>query len=204
MARSKNSPQLKNRHKAVVAAPEHPWDRQPGEPDSSWANFLAYRDMPPAVRSQEKAAHKVGKNPQTIGCQSQRWDWVARVRACDMWKDKQTQIAEIQSIQDMRRRHIQMAMSFQGAAALALNKIIQAEREGSALTLKPGEVKELAELGIKIERLNRGEPETITEDRVVPDAKPSTPNILHDYTKLSRDELRELRALVTRARHGRK
>jgi hypothetical protein len=190
--------------------PEHPWERQIGETDSAWEAFAAYRDMGPGERSHGKLSQKFGKTPENFGRWSIAWQWVARCHAYDSWRDREQRKVEMEAVKDMRRRHIQMAMSFQGAAALALNKIIAAEKavvrnaDGTTspapLTLKPGEVKELADLGIKLERLNRGEPETITEERIVPDAEPSG-SVVHNYTRLSREELKALRGLVDKARH---
>ena len=109
------------------------------------------------------------------------WHWVERSHAFDAWRDKEAQKADIAEIQAMRKRHINMAMSLQGTAATALQKILRAEQQPQRdaagnvimgadgkpvlgpLTLKPSEVRDLAELGMKIERLNRGEPETISE-----------------------------------------
>lgn len=168
--RARTAPE--KRPKGKVPEPENLWDRYPDETDSAWGNFLVYRAMEPVDRSIVKAAIKAGRNPSTFEAHSQRYSWVVRVRAYDQWRDRQAQMAEIEAVQEMKKRHIQMAMSFQGAAALALNKIIAAEQQKGkdgkpgALTLKPTEVKELAELGMKIERLNRGEPESIQEQKV--------------------------------------
>lgn len=165
------------------AAPEHPWDRQVEETDAAWAGFVGYRDLGPAERSLVKAARNVGKHPRVFEEWSQKWDWVARCHAFDAFMDRRKREADLAEIEAMRRRHIQMAMSLQGAAALALNKIVAAEHEPlrdekgkilvdekgkpllGPLTLKPSEVRDLAELGVKLERLNRGEPDSIQEQR---------------------------------------
>jgi hypothetical protein len=181
-----------------------PWDRAAGEGDSAFAAFVAYRDLPRGSRSMESAANERRKGGAKASLSvfekfSRKWAWQARVLAYDRWVDRQVKASEIEAIKEMRRRHINMAMSFQGAAALALNKIIQAEKSGAQLTLKPSEVRDLAELGLKVERLNRGEPEAIVEERVVPDAEPSGP-VQQSYAKLSREELIALRGLVDKAR----
>lgn len=194
--------------------PEFPWERQPGETDSAWAAFVVYRDDGPGERSLAKLGRKFGKNKENFERWSSTWDWVARVRAYDVFLDRKKREKDLAEVEAMRVRHIDFAMTLQGAAALALNKIVAAERakdeKGQPLPviLSPHEVKELAELGLKVERLNRGEPESIVEDRIVPDAEPSTPRALYDYSSLTRDELRSLRTLVEKARqeggeHGR-
>lgn len=199
-------PKKPGRIKIVIPPPEHPWDRQPGETDHAWPTFVAYRDQPPGERSLAKLAQRFDKSRQFLGQWSSKWEWVARCHAYDAWRDRQARAAEAAAVKAMRERHIQMAMSFQGAAALALNKIIAAEKtlgpdgKPGPLTLKPSEVKDLAELGVKLERLNRGEPEAIVEERVVPNAEPSTPHVVHDFSGLTRDELKAMRALADKAR----
>lgn len=198
---------LKKRKVVEPQRPEHPWERQPGESDTAWVAFAAYRDMGPNDRSHAKLAAKFGKHRQNFVRWSAQWDWVARCAAYDSWVDKQAKVVEIEAIKDMRKRHVQMAMTLQGAAALALNKIIAAERQvvtnpdgttsPAPLTLKPSEVKELAELGTKLERLTRGEPGEIEVAKI--DVAGPAP-IVHDYSSLSSEELRTLRALVRKAR----
>lgn len=183
--------------------PERPWERQRAEPDCAWEGFVAYRELGPGHRSLSAAAAKMGKKSSTLERWSRNWDWVARCHAYDVWVDRETKLAEITAIKDMRRRHIEFAMSFQGAAALALNKIIAAEKartedgKPGPLTLKPTEVKELAELGLRLERLNRGEPSEI--EKLTIDAPPAS---VLDYSALSMEELRTLRALTLKARGG--
>lgn len=166
--------------------PDNPWDRLREESDKAWASFVTYRDMPPLERSVRRTSRIIGLRPPTIHAQASKFSWIARARAYDVWKDRQAQIAEIEAITEMKKRHISIAMNLQGAAALALQKIIAAEKtlgpdgRPGPLTLRPSEVKDLAELGMKIERLNRGEPESLQSHRVELEA--------HD----KRQELRKL------------
>jgi len=157
---------LRKNKVAPTSIPEYPWDRQPEEPDRSWVAFVRYRGMGPGSRALARVRKQIGQKDRALEVMSARWDWVARCSAYDIWVDKQAQQAEVAAVKDMRKRHIQMAMSLQGAAALALNKIITAERNGQDLVLRPNEVKELAELGLRIERLNRGEPESTSEVKI--------------------------------------
>lgn len=196
--------------------PEHPWERQPGEGDRAWDAFTTYRDLGPGKRSLQLLVDKCHKGHSNFARWSNLWDWVARCTAFDAWMDRQARLIEIEEIRAMKRRHIEFAMSFQGAAALALNKIIEAEKRprrdangqvvlgpdgkplSGELTLRPNEVKELADLGMRIERLNRGEPTEIEASKV----EIVRPSLVSDYSALSLDELRTLRDLTRKAKAG--
>lgn len=165
------------------ATPEHPWERQIEETDSAWAGFVVYRDLGPAERSAAKAAKNSGKNHRLFEEWCQKWDWVARCHAFDAFMDRKKREADIAAIEEMRKRHIDFSMALQGTSALALNKIMALEKAPlrdhkgkivvdekgkpvlGPLTLKPSEVRDLAELGVKLERLNRGEPDSIQQQK---------------------------------------
>jgi len=178
--------------------PEHAWERQPGEPDTAWVAFVQYRDLGPAERSLARLAQVTNKKRELYGGWCGRWNWVARCAAYDAWLDRQTKLAEIDAIREMKRRHVQIAMTLQGAGALALNKIVAAEKalgpEGQPgpLTLKPAEAMGMVDLGSKLERLSRGEPDSIEVARIE-----SAPAL--DYSLLSNDELRTMIALTRKA-----
>lgn len=176
--------------------PEHPWERQPEEPDTSWDSFVTYRDMGPARRTIAGAGKVLGKSRQTLELMSSKWDWVARCAAHDAWVDRETKLAEIEGLRDMKRRHVELAMELQEAAALGLKKLIAAQKalndDPDAEPLNPRAIRELAELGAKLERLTRGEPDAIAVARVE-----SGP--VQDYSRLSAEQLRTLIDLTRKA-----
>jgi hypothetical protein len=197
--------------------PEHPWERRSIESEEAWAAFVRYRDLPSGVRTLQQVATTLKKTLQIIGRWSSRYQWVERCRAWDAFVDKKKREAEIDAVMDMRKRHIETSMALQGAGALALQKIIASERApqiGSdgqplrgpdgkillaPLVLKPSEARDLIELGMRIERINRGEPEAIVEERVVEDKRPIE-QLVYDYSKLSVEELKALKKLTEKAR----
>lgn len=164
--------------------PPRAWERQPGEPEGAWAAFCIYRDDGPGGRALSIVATNTGvRHPQSIQRMSSRWHWVERVQAWDAEVDRRRREAHLAEVEEMRKRHVQMAIALQGAAGLALAKYVAVERaplvdaEGKAVvgkdgrpvlappSLKPNEAATFADLGTKLERLNKGEPETIEERR---------------------------------------
>jgi hypothetical protein len=161
-----------------------PWEKHPAEKIHHWRWFIVYRDMLP--RSIAGAARKCEKSPSTFEKLSRRWDWRGR---CEAWDEQiavqiSRQIDEMQSeaIEAMRRRHIQLGLGMQTAAAKELQawvakieklaqeakkKAIEEGRDPATAWHDPiltvGELIRLAQEGTAIERLNRGEPTAHTK-----------------------------------------
>lgn len=186
-----------------------PWELQPKETKDAFEAWQIYRDLPPADRTLARVSKELEKSADLVGRWSSANQWVERSRAYDGYLDRQRIEAHVAAIKDMQKRHTEMAMALQGAGALALNKIIQAEKavdkdgKPMPLKLKPGEVRDIIELGTKLERLNRGEPESIQETRVVPDPQVTRApeQLVYDYSKLSVEELRSLKDITNKARN---
>lgn len=187
------------REPSYIDEPEHPWERQPGESDSAWTAFVQYRDLGPAQRSLAKLGQIHGKDRRSYSAWSSERSWVARCAAYDAWVDRQTKLAEIEAIREMKRRHVQLGRDLQEAAALGLKRLISAQKalEGTedpeaSSPLNAKGIRELAELGAKLERLSLGEPDAIEVARIE-----TTPT--QDYSRLSVDELRTLLTLTRKA-----
>lgn len=135
--------------------------------------FTFYRDLPPMERSLETAyrAFKTRKNgaPPAPHIKAdgrfRSWSglyrWVARAQAWDREKDRLNRETELETEREavaaMRKRHISIAQSMQNLAANKLKKMI--DNDGAELSIS-GVAKFFNE-GTKLERLSRGEPDTI-------------------------------------------
>lgn len=144
-----------------------PWERQPGEPPKAYAAFCFYRDLPPAERSLRAVADKVYGNrsdrkrqqvPGQIAKWSTRWRWVERARAWDDEQDRQAREEQVRAVREMRERHAREAVVLQ-QKALARLKAMNPEE------LSPSDVLRYFIEAAKLERISRGEPETIQEQR---------------------------------------
>lgn len=150
-----------------------PWEQQPDESSKAFSAFTFYRDLPPHSRSLETAykAFKARKRGAPIAPHTKAdgrfrgWSgqhrWVARAQAWDREKDRLARDAEIeaerQAVDAMRKRHIGLALSLQNAAANALQDKLAAQ--GGKLT--ESQIVRFLSEGTKLERLSRGEPDTI-------------------------------------------
>jgi hypothetical protein len=155
----------KRRAKTKIEPPENVWDRQIDEGAQAYAAFVTYRGDR-LDRSLSAVRRKHGKNRSVIERWSKEWDWVARCRAFDVFEEKRIRDEESRALADMRRRHIEEALAVQALGGLGLNKLLAKERRNpDEITLTPDQVLKLIEIGTRVERLNRGEPDTVVEQR---------------------------------------
>jgi hypothetical protein len=153
-----------NRHNPI-------YNKQRDETAKAWHAFTIYRDLG-VSRTQIKVAAELGKKPDystVLSRWSTMWSWVERAAAWDAEVDRRKREGDLKAIEKMRERHIQQGMAFQGLAAKSLQKYLKLEDEkgNEAIpTLSPDQVAKLADLGIRLERLNRGEPEKVEEIRL--------------------------------------
>ena len=147
-----------------------PWERQPGESPKAYRAFCIYRDMPPEFRSLRAVADRyyggagggtVTKRlrvPGQIQKWSIQWRWVERARA---WDDEQDRIAREEhrrAIREMRERHAREAVALQ-------QKALERLRSLNPDDLSPRDLLSFIVEAAKLERISRGEPETIQEQR---------------------------------------
>jgi hypothetical protein len=133
-------------------------------------------------RTLAKTTKIVGENKgpsyqSQVEAWSRKHDWRRRCEAWDRYRDQQLQKAEIeerqQAARDMVRRHLGLSAKLQTLAEVELDRWLTAlasddDPEASskkAPTLSPKHIQDLLDYSLKLERLNRGEPESITETR---------------------------------------
>lgn len=153
------------RFQAKLADDRDPWTRQPRESDSAWRAFQTWRDLGPGNRAFAKVVEQTQLKYGTLTTFSYRNRWRERTVAWDAHVDRVKRDADLKAIRDMRERHIKMAQALQG---LGMNEIGKHARKSQESKDKPTiEVRtaaDLAERGLRLERLNRGEPETTHEE----------------------------------------
>jgi hypothetical protein len=151
------------------------YDRQPGEPDKAWKAFTLYRDME-FSRNLREASAKYAKlmglksKPESTHKVFQTWSakysWVFRCSEWDSKLDKRRRQKKILEIEEMKQRHLKLALSMQGLGSIELKKWLEkvrASENQKTVELSTGDIRALVELGIRLERLNRDEPESVTK-----------------------------------------
>lgn len=151
------------------------YDRQQAETDKQWGAFIFYRDMG-GTRTLKAAAVNyrsvyglVDSKPATtermIQAWSVRWHWRDRCLAWDRTKDRHRRRAALEDVAKMRDRHIKLSTSVQSFAASELGKWLKETKKNKKITIEVGDLLRVLEAGVKLERISRGEPDTIQEQR---------------------------------------
>jgi hypothetical protein len=151
----------------------NPWDQQPKESSKAFQAFITYRDMG-LKRSCQKVATELKKSLSAIHELSKRHNWQERVTAWDAHVDKQTQSQQLELVKAMKARQINLALKAQKTASKGLKILLDSytakkDSKGghgsniSSNALRPDGLSKLLEMGCRIERLNRDEPEQNVE-----------------------------------------
>jgi hypothetical protein len=140
-----------------------PWERQPAEGARAFAAFAAYRDLPASKRSLSAACAvfyhgKTAAKLRQLESWSSLWHWTQRAAAWDDEQDRLRRQAHARALQEMAERHARDAVALQ-TKALARLKALDPNELSAADVLRY-----LVEAA-KLERLARGEPETVQEQR---------------------------------------
>lgn len=153
---------LKKNKNPTFAPDRDPWEQQPGERDNQYRGFISYRDLG-GERSLLKNVAVSGISNTTLQKWNSQWHWRVRVEAWDRMLYKEQQAEDVKAVRDMRKRHLQLSMGMQRLATLELKRLIDdAEVKSTENRLTARDVTKLVETATKVERLNRGLPDTIT------------------------------------------
>lgn len=136
--------------------PPEPWERQKGENSKRYEAFCIYRDMHP--RSLYKVAEELGKSRTLITRWSGEDKWVDRAASWDDEQDRIARQAQLDEIKKMRKRHADLANAMLVKAARALQRIPEDE-------IKASDVSRMVDTASKLERISRGDVETVVEER---------------------------------------
>ncbi|MBR1694478.1 MAG: hypothetical protein IJ709_03615 [Selenomonas sp.] len=180
-----------------------PWERRKDlkEPSRAYERFCAYRDMPykdkgnvlpeqiKRARSLRKIAKELKVSSSTLRGNSVTYRWQERCVAYDDYIERRNR--EENEVEIIQMRKLQAEFGRQ-ALAKAARGLLSVKAE----TMTATEIARLAEIGVKVERLARGEP---TEEQSVRgdirqrhEGKIQTEAVPIDLSRLTGDELNAL------------
>jgi hypothetical protein len=148
------------------------YERAKGESSQAFEAWRLYRDMG-VERSVSKVASKCQKNPSLLNRWSQKWHWQERLAEWEAHLDQVGRQQIEQQRRDMVERHIKIASGMQGIGVAKLTEwqrqiAIWSQDPSQPLPeISPSDISKLIEIGVKIERLSRGEPTEQIDSRVI-------------------------------------
>lgn len=140
------------------------WERQPPESAPAWEAFKLYRDMGDG-RTIAKAAKHLGKSAVVLERWSAGYKWIERVRAWEHNLDIEGNAAAVEAIKEMRTRQINIASGFMQVAGVELKKLLELVKRKQHVMLSADQIVRMADFAAKLERLNRGEPDSIQKQQ---------------------------------------
>jgi hypothetical protein len=149
-------------HDFELDARDAPWGKLERETDWSFRAFCTYRDLGPrrtiakaadvfylAEHARTDIAATAGEL-RTFSEWSRLNDWVARAGQWDQAIERATRLEQVEQIREMGRRHAESAVTAIAKATEAIANVPPGE-------LKPADAARLLDIGVKVERLARGE-----------------------------------------------
>ena len=107
-----------------------PTDPRPGEPGTSFAGFVLYREMPADRRSIREVARRLGKSESLVSRYSSRWDWVSRVQIWDREQARLSAEVRREAADDWVARQAEEGRKLQIFSMAALGKYVRRDGEG--------------------------------------------------------------------------
>lgn len=166
-----------------------PWERQAGETEKAYLAFCQYRDTPQGERSVRQLAAKAGVRSKVWHGWSSKYSWVARAAAWDDWLDSLRRRETENAVKRAARRHIRLSRQLQELAGVELVKLADRSEKGDVPVMRARDIPRALDVSVKLERLAMGEATDRVEGKL-------------DFSKLSMDELQELKALMNKAKKG--
>lgn len=138
------------------------WDHQQNESPKSFGRFALYRDMG-TDRSLRKLAKDLDLNLSTLAEISKRDNWQERAAAFDAYIDKASQFNQLSHLKAMKSRQIALALKAQEFAQKGLEILMRSFDDERINNIRPEGLSRLLEIGCRLERLNRDQPEQSME-----------------------------------------
>jgi hypothetical protein len=137
----------------------NPTDPQPGEPGSSFAGFVLYREMAPGQRSTREVARRLGKSDSLISRYSSGWRWVQRAEAWDREQARMSSQMRAKTAADWADRQAEEGRKLQIFATAALDKFIVRDEENRIIGVRDIPLRDalqMMRMGAQIERAAAG------------------------------------------------
>jgi hypothetical protein len=177
----------KERGFAIMDEPQqYAWQQQPGESPKAFQAFVVYRNTEPNERSLQRVVSELAKSRTLISRWSAKWSWVERAQAWDDYQEMRRLEKRIEAKQRMDEKHLRIIRDACSKAIEALAKMDPEKLAGNYFELRHW-IKD----SIRLERLIRGEPETIEVRREKIELQATVEERLKSYAPVFQELLEE-------------
>jgi len=132
------------------------WDQQEGESARAYALFLTYRGMGVA-RTVASFAREQGIKPETAQAVSSRFGWVFRADQWDAWALRARSRAQERRLLREAQIEARTVTDVVRTARILARRALVRVRRDKGFGLTPTGAAQLADLAVKLSRLDRGE-----------------------------------------------
>ena len=177
------------------------WERQEGESAQQYLKFCRYRDMPYGAQGAEPEKRSIRKLADLLGMKSKtsleqlsiKHSWVDRAAAYDVYMAELDRFRNENEIKKMRELHAKIGVQLLNKATRGL--MVLQDKDLSAQ-----DIARLADVGVKIERLSRGDTSSNisldTKATVQHSGKVELTRDIPDMSDLSDQELESLEQIL--------
>lgn len=128
--------------------PEDGFGPLPGEPGTSFAGWVLYREMRPGDRSLRAVAKRLGRAPSLIDRYSSRWHWVDRARQWDAHEARGRAQDARTAEREWVRRQSDTGKQLQALGLAGLGNLLQRDPGGRPIGVKNSKPADLVRMVI--------------------------------------------------------
>jgi len=139
----------------------HLWSKQRWETKQAHSRFDMYLSM--SNRSHRQVSEIVGVSEAAIQSTAARDCWGNRSKAYDAHTAEKLRENQEKALEAMRERHMKQSLLMQDLGNSRLSQMMKLLNDGKEVPINVRDAQSLIEAGAKMERLNRGEPDSITQ-----------------------------------------
>ena len=169
MERSRRRSDIVRGRKSVVdesyLRPHYPWEQLPKEPRRAFEAFTIYLNLGPKMRSKRTAFDHTQESWKRIVDWSSKWEWSRRAQAWDRHIDRINRYENEKAILEMNKRQAKNASAGIAAAMNTLLKHIPTPKNPKPPIMRVSDAVRLLDVCSKLERVSRGEPDSIQETK---------------------------------------
>lgn len=142
-----------------------PWEKQKGESSRAYAAFDHYLTTSDIDRSIRNTAEALGRSYNSVCTLARNHAWRERAEAYDQYEARRRRLIHQREADKMNERQANQAAALSAAAMKSLALYIPSSKNPEPKIMRPRDATRLYNICTKIERVARGEADSIQESK---------------------------------------